>query len=266
LTRYGYSRYNLNEYMSYPSLGKNIRKITLIILILLTFTPFLFSQEKNLEQATDLGESRGLSELQKQARLYRNQGLALQRIGNLEEAMSLYKKATELDPKYFVAFNDLGIIYEAKGLFAQAEDCYLRAIKIDPYYLNAYSNLAFLYENQRNFDKAVVYWMKRVKLGSPDDPWVQKAKQHLRDIYLMLGKAHEFEALDLMEEVVKQRSVQRGDDKGLANSYFQKAKLSYKKGDYALALKEALNASQIDPSNPEIEEFIEQVLKRLLSK
>jgi tetratricopeptide (TPR) repeat protein len=108
--------------------------------------------------------------------------------------------------------------------------------------------------------------MKRVKLGSPSDPWVQKAKQHLRDIYLMLGKANEFEALDLMEEVVKQRSVQSGDDKGLANSYFQKAKLSYKKGNYALALKEALNASQIDPSNPEVEEFTERVLKRLLSK
>jgi Flp pilus assembly protein TadD len=252
--------------MLYPSLRNNIKPIILVVFILLALMPSLFAKENNLEQVADLSETKGLSELQKQARLYRNQGLELQRIGNLDGAMSLYQKATELDPKYVVAYNDSGIIYESRGLFAQAEDCYLKAIKVDPYYLSAYSNLAFLYENQRNFDKAIFYWMKRVKLGSPSDPWAQKAKQHLSDIYLMLGKVNEFEALDLMGEVAKQKSINRESDKELANSYFQKAKLSYKKGDYELALKEILNVSQIDPSNPEVEEFTERVLKRLLSK
>ena len=242
------------------------KKITLIALILFALTSPLFSQDNESDKATGREESQDLSELQRQARSYRNQGLELQRIGNLEGAMSLYQKAIELDPMYAVAYNDLGIIYEAKGLFERAEDSYLKAIKIDPNYLSVYSNLALVYEHQRNLDKASFYWEKRAKLGSPDDPWTQKAKQRLGDIYLMLGKANEFEALDLMEEITKQKSINRENDRELANSYFRKAKLSYKKGNYALALKEALSASQIDPSNHEVEKFIEKVLKRLLSK
>jgi len=252
--------------MFYLSLRNNIKTIILLIFILLALAPSLFSRENSLEQAAGLNETKGLSELQKQARLYRIQGLDLQLVGNLDGAMNLYQKAVQLDPTYSVVYNDLGIIYEAKGLFTQAEDSYLKAIKIDPYYLSVYSNLAMLYESHRNFDKAIFYWTKRMKLGLANDPWTQKAKQHLEDIYLILGKTNEFEALDLAKEVTKQKSINRESDKELANSYFQKAKLSYEREDYVLAFKQALDASQMDPSNPEIEKFIEKVLKRSLSK
>ena len=138
------------------SCQNSIRNIA-IILFIVGLASFLFAQEQSLDLATNRGyvenqgipetkkgtvifkggstaasssilsgqEEKNLSELQKQARSYRAQGLELQCIGNMDAAMSLYQKAIELDPAYPVAYNDLGIIYEAKGLIDRAEESYL---------------------------------------------------------------------------------------------------------------------------------------------
>ena len=127
-----------------------------------------------------------LTGLQKQARAYRDEGLRAQEIGNLEQAVIWYQKAIELDPAYAVAYNDLGILYEAGGAMDRAEGSYLKAIKVDPTYMSPYTNLAIFYENKRDLDKAAFYWKKRADLGSPFDPWTQKARQRLNDINVVL--------------------------------------------------------------------------------
>lgn len=260
----------------YPFPGS--RKKIITILFIVGVTSFLFAQEPNLDSARDSAtakkesswEERNLSELQRQARQYRRQGVELQRIGNLDTALSLYQKAIELDPVYAIAYNDLGIMYEAKGLLEQAEENYLKSIKIDPRYLSAYSNLALLYENKRNLDKATLYWEKRAELGSPDDPWTERAKQRLEDIGLVregrTSGLKEREVIGLMKEIVNQKDILKQDNKALGNKYFQKAKQSYEKEDYATAIKEALDAQQLEPANKEIEKFIEKVQIRALSR
>lgn len=252
--------------------------IIFIISIILCTTSFLFAQESSSGPANRgyLEYQKGpsaedLSGLQKQARLYRNQGLQLQSIGNLDAAMTLYQKAIELDPAYAVAYNDLGVIYEAKGFSERAEESYLKSIKIDPNYLSAYSNLALFYENKRNLDKAVFYWQKRAQLGSPDDPWTEKAKQRSEDIHLVLGNKaadsfREQEVMGLIRDVANQKSILREDNKAMAREYFDKAKRSYDRGNYPAARKEALDAQQLDPANREIEKFIERVQIRALSR
>ena len=104
-----------------------------------------------------------LTVIQNQARTYRDQGLYLQRVGRLDEAMALFQKAIELDPGYAVAFNDLGVVYEAKGMPARAEQSYLRAIEIDPDYLSPYSNLAIYYENTRDLEKAAICYLEETR-------------------------------------------------------------------------------------------------------
>ena len=209
--------------------------------------------------------------LQIQARKYREAGLENQRVGNLPEAMSLYQKAIVVDPGYAVAYNDLGVIYESTGSPERAEESYLKSIKIDPTYLSAYANLALFYENQRNLEKAAFYWDKRAELGLPDDPWTQKAASRLKDIRMALSDKpisdeREKQVLGLMKDVVVYKSVINKDDNALAQDHFQKAKLSYKKGDLATAIKEALDAQNLDQDNPEIEAFIEKAELRVLSR
>ena len=123
-----------------------------------------------------------LSAAQKKARFLRGQGLELQRFGDITRALGLYKKAIGLDPRYAVAYNDVGVIYETAGRLDLAQKYYLTAINIDHYYLSAYSNLALFYERMKQPDKAAFYWKRRVELGCLGDPWLEKAKEHLKNI------------------------------------------------------------------------------------
>ncbi|MFA5093002.1 MAG: tetratricopeptide repeat protein [Candidatus Omnitrophota bacterium] len=212
-----------------------------------------------------------LTELQSQARIYREAGLEKQRIGNLTEALGLYQKAIAIDPSYAVAYNDLGVVYEAMGSGDRALDNYLKALKIDPAYASVYTNLALYYENQRDLDKAAFYWDKRVGVGSLDDPWTQKAVNRLKDVRMALSKQpisdqREDEVLGLLKDVVEDKSTVDKDSKTLSQDHFKKAKDSFKQNDLATAVKEALDAQYLDQDNPEIEAFIEKTTLKALSK
>lgn len=136
-----------------------------IIIFILSLVSFLFAQEESsLNNADNQSsqEEKGLSDLQKQARIYRAEGFELQSFGDIDAAMGLYQKAVALDPMYAVVYNDLGIIYEAKDILDKAELYYLTALKLDPNLLSAYSNLALLYESKRELEKAAYYWEKEL--------------------------------------------------------------------------------------------------------
>ncbi len=291
----------LNIQMSPKSCPKTIIYITAITLFVSGGVSFVFSQESDLRAANrgyvdsrNIPETKKetvvfkestapqtktkevpevhLSEIQKQARAYRDEGLRAQEIGNLEQAVVLYQKAIELDPAYAIAYNDLGIIYEALGAMDRAEGSYLKSIKVGPTYMSPYTNLAIFYENKRDLDKAAFYWEKRANLGSHYDPWTQKARQRLNDINVVLkglpspSDTREQEVIGLTKDVIKQKAAERQDAKTLAKTHFQKAKLYYEQQDEVTALKEAIDAHMLDPSNKEIEEFIEKVQHRLLSQ
>jgi len=271
----------------------SIKNIAIIIFILCSVS-FLFAEQPRLDQSFNRGyieshdiperkkkepapnlyryEEKNLTGLQRQARVYRAQGLEYQRIGNIDEAMAYYQKAIELDPAYAAPYNDLGIILEAKGLIDRAEEAYLRCIEIDPNYLSAYTNLALLYENKRDLNKSSIYWKKRAELGSPDDPWTQKARNRAQDISLVLSDRplreliREQEVVELLKDVAAQKTLLRKDDKALSRHHFEKAKQSYNKQDYATAIKEALDAQHLDSANEEIEKFIEKTQTRALSR
>jgi tetratricopeptide (TPR) repeat protein len=216
-------------------------------------------------------EEDSLTEFQKQARLYRAQGLQFQNLGNLEAATGFYQKAIQLDPNYVAPYNDLGVIFEAQGFVDRAEQCYLQAIRADPNYTGAYSNLALLYENERELDKAAFYWGKRAELGSPDDPWTLKARQRVADIRAIssnrpLQDMREQEIVDLMTDVSAYKNTLRKDDKALAASYVRKAKLMEQKGDEITALKLAVDAKQLDPANEDIQKYVDKLQVRVLSK
>lgn len=223
--------------------------------------------------ADDLGDNKdkGLTDLQLQAREYRDQGLKMQELGDLDAAMKLYQKSEQLDPAYAVVCNDLGIIYEAKGMVDRAEESYLKSINIDPSYLSAYSNLAILYEGERKLGKAAYCWKKRIDLGDPSDPWTMKARQRFEDIRLALSprpssEIQEREVVGLMKDVANEKYVVRHDDKAFARKKLQQAKFSYGKEDYATAIKEASDAQFLDPDNKEIDDFIVKTQSRALTR
>ena len=59
-------------------------------------------------------------------------GISVAQRGLWREAIYRWEKATELDPTYAAAFNDLAIAYEHEGQLDKARKAYERAIELDP--------------------------------------------------------------------------------------------------------------------------------------
>lgn len=224
---------------------------------------------KDSQSPSLMGDVTGIK--QEEAMRYREMGLEYQRMGNLVEAMSFYKKAVAMYPNFAAAYNDIGVVYEAMGKPDQAEESYLKAIKIDPFYSSTYTNLALLYEGMRDFQRAGIYWGKRVETGDQFDPWTQKAATRLRDIRSSLSTKpfadeREDEVLSLMKDIAGNKTEFNQADENVAAAHFKKAKISFDRGDMATAIKEALDAQHLDEDNPEIEAFIEKAEHRALTR
>lgn len=121
----------------------------------------------------------------KDAERYRQEGYLAQQKGDIDSAIEWYQKAATLEPNYVAPHNDLGILFETKGWLDRAEGEYKKALAIDPNYKEAHTNLALLYERKGELEKASFHWMRRYKLGTPDEPWTREAMERLRKIGLL---------------------------------------------------------------------------------
>jgi Tfp pilus assembly protein PilF len=59
-------------------------------------------------------------------------GIKVAQNGLWREAMYRWEKATQIDPTYAAAWNNLAIAYEQQGNFDQAQKAYDQALKLDP--------------------------------------------------------------------------------------------------------------------------------------
>src|SRR5262245_31496402 len=75
---------------------------------------------------------------------YREQGIAEQQKGNLNEALTHFSKAVSLGSDDPALYNDMGVIYEQMGLLGTAEKYYGMALRKDRSYLPTYSNMAMM--------------------------------------------------------------------------------------------------------------------------
>ena len=59
-------------------------------------------------------------------------GINVAQRGLWREAIYRWEKATELDPTYSAAYNDLAIAYEHEGQLDKARKAYEKAVELDP--------------------------------------------------------------------------------------------------------------------------------------
>ena len=59
-------------------------------------------------------------------------GIKVAQSGLWNEALYRWQKATELDPTYAAAWNDLAIAYEHEGKFDEAKKAYEKALALEP--------------------------------------------------------------------------------------------------------------------------------------
>jgi type IV pilus assembly protein PilF len=76
--------------------------------------------------------SLSFADARKDARAQVEFGISVAQRGLWREAIYRWEKATELDPTYAAAFNDLAIAYEHEGQLDKARKAYEKALELEP--------------------------------------------------------------------------------------------------------------------------------------
>ena len=106
-----------------------------------------------------------------------NHGRQEQRQGHLFAAMAAYRKAVELNPRYFKACNNLGLAHTQIGDLPEAIRCFRHALAIQPNHPTAHHNLLLYLNDLQDADPQQVFrehraWAQRMApaLPSPIPP------------------------------------------------------------------------------------------------
>ena len=101
-------------------------------------------------------------------RLY-NAGNKLIEKEDYEKALPYFKKATEVDPQFAFAWDNLGVCNRRTGNWDEAIAAYRKSLAIDPRGLTPLHNLPVAYELKKDYDNALAEYKNIAKIY-PDDP------------------------------------------------------------------------------------------------
>ena len=114
---------------------------------------------------------------------YYNVGLAFSQKGNIDKAITYYREALRINPHQLKAHNNLGNIMLAEGKLDEAFTHYSVALQADPDNEEVHYNLGNLYKAAGRFDDAAEAYKKALSL----QPGLIDAINNLATVYLMKG-------------------------------------------------------------------------------
>jgi len=98
------------------------------------------------------------------AQYYYEQGDEHFKAGNLDQAITDYNRALEINPRDAEAYNNRGIAYDDKSQHDQAITDFNRALKINPRLAGAYNNRGFAYDLKGQYDQAITDYTMALKI------------------------------------------------------------------------------------------------------
>lgn len=165
---------------------------------------------------------------------YNNIGTALKLKMNFEEAATYFVKATEINPNYFEAYNNLGNLFLETFKFDDASEAYRQALSINPQYFDAQLNLGLtLQKSGYNEDAMAAYRRARVL-----DPSNLNAIFQIGSILQQSGLFTE--AIEAYQEVLKLNP-------SIADAFNAIGRVYEKQGFFETACENYENAAKLDP-------------------
>jgi type IV pilus assembly protein PilF len=79
-----------------------------------------------------MGAAPALADVRSEAKAQVEFGIAVAQRGLWKEALYRWERATEIDPTYAAAYNNLAVAYEQLGDFEKARSAYEKALEIEP--------------------------------------------------------------------------------------------------------------------------------------
>ena len=95
---------------------------------------------------------------------YNNKGIEKNDLGDVEESITDFDKAIELDPNFAIAYCNRGTIKSSLNDLEGAIDDYNKAIELDPNFADAYCNRGNAQQKLKKYKKAIKDYNKAIEL------------------------------------------------------------------------------------------------------
>lgn len=100
-----------------------------------------------------------------EAQIYYNLGAIFTKKGQMDKAIAYYQQAIRLKPDFAEAHNNLGLIFASQGDSEKAFHHYTRALEINPYHIRAHFNLGNLLLQKGDILGAIKHYEKVVEIN-----------------------------------------------------------------------------------------------------
>ncbi len=174
-------------------------------------------------------------EIQPNAKHYAALGRAYVDLEQWDQALIFLKKAYDLDQNYLDISNDIGIVYEEKGMIDDAISEYQKEISKYPDNPKPWYNLGFLYRREKRYEKSIESYQKAVAV----DPGYASAFYNIANIYFEDKKDYETAIYYYKEAIAA--------DPSHSSAYYNMGNVYFHKKDYQESIKLYLKAVEIKP-------------------
>ena len=159
--------------------------------------------------------------------------MILQKTGDTDKAVELFKAVLQEDPRSAEAHNWLGVAYAQKNHLLDSIAEFQQAVDLNPEYLDAYSNLASTLARAKRFDEAVRVFRSALALAP------QNVELRLNLSRALRGKGSLDAALSELKSILKD-----GDN---AEAECEIAEILRQKGDFRGAIEASEKALTLRP-------------------
>lgn len=183
--------------------------------------------------------------------LYKNLGIAYERLGRLDEAVAQYAQWREMGIASHEANNLIGIARTRQGRTRDAEETFKETLRVRPWDLTAFASLAALYIDSGRYDEAIATL-------KPDPLWKTPDAYALYGVALLkAGRLDEARAKFLQTLELNPHSVK---------AHNNLAALYYMQDDFSGAIREWEEVLKIEPGNAIAQKNVETARKKSAEK
>ncbi len=94
-----------------------------------------------------------------------DKGATSHELGRWNEAIGYFQKVLKINPRYALAWNNMGVNYEVSGEHKKAIECYQKAVEINPDDAVAWYNMEVNYERLGETSKAAESYLKAAEVN-----------------------------------------------------------------------------------------------------
>jgi tetratricopeptide (TPR) repeat protein len=176
-----------------------------------------------------------------------NLGVALDHDATVDEAIALFQKAVQIDPRYAMGQFNLGNALLNKGHADEAIEHYQRALEIWPGYAEAHNNLANAILPKGQVDEAMAHYQTALKLKAD----YAQAHLGLGTVLLQKGK---------VDEAIAQYQLSLQINPGYAEAHYNLGLAFLQKGSVDDAIAQFQESLRLKPDNAEAHGNLANVL------